>query len=235
METPQAIYRLLRSANASTSCEPFAGHVLACIFAAAVDECQAGGSFTGALGLCGSALRGNVARYFPGALAELEVFGLDAELVVSSKERQLRELLWRSRTTASPLNSLLTFLVSRRAMRSNHLWQDLGLANGCELSMLMIRYFSSLASGNVHPVKWKQFFDSLIGEEFNIRSRPPALEPQERTACIGQESGMSLLEHRPDRHHAASASFARSFEVLAGGNTVEHAARTNKAKTKTRF
>jgi hypothetical protein len=69
--------------------------VLACVFAAAVDECHAGGSFTDALGICGSALRRNIERYFPGTLEGLETFGLDVEPTVNEDEKCLRELLWR--------------------------------------------------------------------------------------------------------------------------------------------
>ena len=55
--TPQDMYLLLSKANATTACDPFDGHVLACVFAAAVNESHAGGSFTDALGICGSVLR----------------------------------------------------------------------------------------------------------------------------------------------------------------------------------
>ena len=76
--TPDAMYTHLIQANAATACDPFDGHVLACVFTAAVDECRAGGSFTGALGISGSTLRRNVERYFPGTLEGLEMFKLDA-------------------------------------------------------------------------------------------------------------------------------------------------------------
>ena len=98
--TPKAMYNYLRQSNANTSCDPFDGHVLACIFSAAVGECNAGGSFTDALGIYGSSLRRNVDRYFPGTLERLEDFELDVEPVVAEDERCVRELLWRFRTSA---------------------------------------------------------------------------------------------------------------------------------------
>lgn len=193
--TPDAMYTQLIDANAATACNPFDGHVLACVFAAAADECHAGGSFTDALGICGLALRRNIERYFPGALGRLEAFGLDVEPAVNEDERCLRELLWRFRTASSPINSLLTFLVARRATRPNHLWQDLGLANRGELSKLMQRHFVVLACRNDQDMKWKKFFYRMIcrDEGFNMCVAPCCSECGDFNACFGSESGESLL------------------------------------------
>jgi nitrogen fixation protein NifQ len=193
--TPEAMYAQLIDANAATACNPFDGHVLACVFAAAADECRAGGSFTSALGICGSALRRNIERYFPGALEGLETFKLDVELTVNEDEECLRKLLWRFRTASSPINSLLTVLVARRATRPNHLWQDLGLANRGELSKLMLRHFTTLARRNNQDMKWKKFFYRMICRDdgFNICVAPCCSECGDFNACFGSESGESLL------------------------------------------
>jgi nitrogen fixation protein NifQ len=189
------MYNDLRKANLKADCDPFDGHVLACIFAAAVDECHAGASFTDALGICGASLRRNIERYFPGTLHILEDFGLDREPVVSEEERCLRELLWRFRTLPTVLNSLLTFLVARRATRPNHLWQDLGLANRNELSRLMSGHFSGLASRNHLDMKWKKFFFRMICREdgFSMCAAPCCSECTDFEQCFGDESGESLL------------------------------------------
>jgi nitrogen fixation protein NifQ len=193
--TPEAMYHYLLQANAKTPGDPFDGHVLACIFASAVDECLAGGSFTDALGTCGASLRRNIDRYFPDTLKTLECYALDVEPVVSEEERCLRELLWRFRTVPSPINSLLTFLVARRATRPNHLWQDLGLANRNELSRLMIRHFSTLASRNDQDMKWKKFFYRMICREdgFSMCAAPCCSECCDFDRCFGDETGESLL------------------------------------------
>jgi nitrogen fixation protein NifQ len=193
--TPEALYKHLRQANLQTDCEPFDGHVLACVFAAAIDECLAGGSFTDALGICGASLRRNIDRYFPGTLQRLEEFGLDVEPVVGEEERCLRELLWRFRTAPSPIDSLLTFLVARRATRPNHLWQDLGLANRNELSRMMIGHFSGLAIRNNQDMKWKKFFYRMICREdgFSMCVAPCCSECTDFDQCFGDESGESLL------------------------------------------
>jgi nitrogen fixation protein NifQ len=193
--TPEAMYDYLRQANANTSCEPFDGHVLACIFAAAVGECNANGSFTDALGIFGVSLRRNINRYFPGALERLEDLDLDVEFVVTEDERCVRELLWRFRTAPLPLNSLLSFLVARRSTRANHLWQDLGLANRGELSRLMVRHFSALALRNSQDMKWKKFFYRMIcrDEGFSMCTAPCCSECCDFALCFGDESGESLF------------------------------------------
>jgi nitrogen fixation protein NifQ len=193
--TPGAMYTQLIDANATTVCDPFDGHVLACVFAVAVDECRAGGSFTDALGICGSALRRNIERYFPGALEVLETFKLDVEPTVTEDEKCLRELLWRFRTSSSPFNSLLTFLVAHRATRPNHLWQDLGLVNRGELSRLMLRHFVTLARRNDQDMKWKKFFYRMIcrDDKFSMCVAPCCSECGDFDACFGSESGESLL------------------------------------------
>jgi nitrogen fixation protein NifQ len=193
--TPLAMYEYLVHANATAACDPFDGHVLACIFAAAVDECDAGNSFTDALGICGSALRRNIDRYFPGTSERMEIFGLDIEPTVNEDERCLRELLWRFRTASSPINSLMTFLVARRATRPNHLWQDLGLANRGELSKLMLRHFAALAHRNDQDMKWKKFFYRMIcrDEGFSMCVAPCCSECGDFDKCFGSETGESLL------------------------------------------
>jgi nitrogen fixation protein NifQ len=193
--TPEGMYNSLRRANAATPCDPFDGHVLACIFAAAADDVQRGGFFTDALGICGASLRKNVEHYFPGVLPQLEPLELDRELVVEESERCLRELLWRFRSRQTPLNSLLTLLLARRATRSNHLWQDLGLTNRGELSTLMARHFTQLSQRNNQDMKWKKFFYRMICREdgFRMCVAPSCSECNDFQVCFGDESGESLL------------------------------------------
>jgi nitrogen fixation protein NifQ len=193
--TPDALYAILMQANATTECDPFDGHILACIFAAAADECQAGGSFTNAIGIFGPTLRGNIERHFPGTLQQLDFFALDSETTVSEDERCLRELLWRFRSTSSEINSLLAILIAHRATRSKHLWQDLGLANRGELSRLMVRHFAQLARRNEQDMKWKKFFYRMIcrDEGFNLCTAPCCSECSDFAHCFGDESGESLF------------------------------------------
>jgi nitrogen fixation protein NifQ len=193
--TPEALYVYLMRANAATECDPFDGHILASVFAAAANESQAGGFFTEAIGIYGSTLRSNIERYFPGSLEQLEFLGLEAETTVSEDERCLRELLWRFRSASSEINSLLAILIARRATRSNHLWQDLGLANRGELSRLMVKHFVQLASRNDHDMKWKKFFYRMIcrDEGFSMCTAPCCSECSDFALCFSDESGESLF------------------------------------------
>ena len=193
--TPGDLYTYLRQVNATTGCDPFDGHVLACIVAAGISECRAGVTLTHALGLSGSELRRIIARYFPGAQERMEAFGLDSEPMVDDDERCLRELLWRFRTVPDSYTSLLSVLIARRATRPNHLWQDLGLTNRGELSRLMLRHFALLARRNTQDMKWKKFFFRMIcrDEGYRMCAAPSCSECSDFNACFGDESGESLL------------------------------------------
>jgi nitrogen fixation protein NifQ len=48
-------------------------------------------------------------------------------------------------------------IVARGCAGRDHLWQDLGLANRGELTMLMNTAFSTLAALNTGDMKWKKF------------------------------------------------------------------------------
>jgi nitrogen fixation protein NifQ len=213
--TPKAVYDMLRQSNETTACDTFDGHLLACVFAACVDEQNGGGSFTDALGICGQALRRNIDKYFPGTLQQLEFFELDNEPKIGEDERCLRELLWRNRTDPSPLTSLLSFLLARRATRPNHLWQDLGLANRGELSQLMQRHFSSLARRNDQDMKWKKFFYRMICRDDGYRmcTAPSCSECCDFEICFGDESGESLLARI--RHHVESTALVSTAGSLS--------------------
>jgi nitrogen fixation protein NifQ len=188
------MYMLLNRSMAPV-CDPFDGHVLACVLSIAAEERSADRSLAEALGVSGESLRGIVAQYFPGALDHLKAFGLDSELVVEDQEQSLRMLLQRSRSTPGPLSSLLTAIVARRAMQPNHLWQDLGLTNRGELSALMQRHFAPLAVRNNQDMKWKKFFYRMIcrDDSYRLCAAPSCSECCDFNGCFGDESGESRL------------------------------------------
>jgi nitrogen fixation protein NifQ len=193
--TASSIHALFSQFNTASGCDAFDGHVLACIFAVAAAETGPGRSLVDALGISGKALRLCCEEYFPGALRALEPIGLDGEPEVNEDEKCLRELLRRSRSSAGPFSSLLAALVARRCTRPNHLWQDLGLQNRSELSMLMMRHFTPLAMRNDQDMKWKKFFYRMIcrDEGFSLCSAPSCSECSDFENCFGDESGESLL------------------------------------------
>jgi nitrogen fixation protein NifQ len=189
------MYTLLSQYLAPTASDPFDGHVLACVFAIGVTESTSEVSLAEALGISGKALRGVISHYFPGAIGQLETFGLDRDVSVADEEQSLRMLLQRSRSTPAPLSALLAIIVARRAMRPNHLWQDLGLANRSELSALMQRHFAPLALRNNQDMKWKKFFYRMIcsDDSYRLCLAPSCSECCDFDGCFGDESGESLL------------------------------------------
>ena len=193
--TPDVTALLLGRTLDPSACDPLDGHVLVCLFAIGVAERTSGSSLAEALGISGKILRGVIDQYFPGAMDSLEAFGLDSTILVEEEEQSLRRLLQRSRSTSAPLSSLLAILVARRAMRPNHLWQDLGLTNRSELSALMKRHFAPLALRNKNDMKWKKFFYRMICRDSSARRcvAPCCSECSDFNGCFGDESGESLL------------------------------------------
>jgi nitrogen fixation protein NifQ len=192
--TTNSMYTLLSRSLASV-CDPFDGHVLACVFAIAAQEASPSRSLAESIGVSGNSIRGAIAHYFPDALHHLEVFGLDSEVVVEDEEQSLRTLLQRSRSTPGPFSSLLAAIVARRATQPNHLWQDLGLINRGELSALMMRHFAPLALRNSQDMKWKKFFYRMIcrDDSYRLCAAPSCSECCDFTGCFGDESGESRL------------------------------------------
>lgn len=193
--TPEATYTFLSKCSTDSGCDPFDGHVLACIFTVAAMETSPARLLTHALGVPERILRRASEQYFPGAQTLLESFGLHGEPAVDENERCLRQLLGRSRTAAGPLGSLLAMLIARRCERPNHLWQDLGLPNRADLSRLMLRHFAPLALRNEQDMKWKKFFFRMIcrDEGFSLCAAPSCSECSDFGDCFGDESGESLL------------------------------------------
>jgi nitrogen fixation protein NifQ len=90
---------------------------------------------------------------------------------------------------------LLACLIARRAQRSNHLWQELGLRQRRELSWLMQRHFEPLHAKNKQNMKWKKFLYRLICRDggFTICPSPSCEDCDDVQACFGEEAGESLL------------------------------------------
>ena len=149
-------------------------------------------------------------------LAQLESLGLDAEPIIGEDELCMRELLWRFRSVQSPLNSLMSVLIARRATRPNHLWQDLGLANRGELSKLMRRHFALLARRNTQDMKWKKFFYRMICREdgFSMCVAPSCSECGDFNGCFGDESGESLLARARLHSEIAGLTSIQSAQLI---------------------
>jgi nitrogen fixation protein NifQ len=131
---------------------------------------------------------------FPHASALFETAGTAPR---GEDELCLVDLLRRGATTGSQFEDLLAGMIARRAQRSNHLWQDLGLRNRGELSALMARHFAPLARRNRSDMKWKKFFFRIIcrDADYALCSAPSCGECCDFDACFSEETGESLLAH----------------------------------------
>lgn len=186
-----ALYRSLMALGAGAVIDPFERHVAAAIMALAVSEAAfAGMPVSEHSGLDPADQKALVALAFPGA--RLPVAG---SLVRSAQEGGLSEMLWLHAARGTPFERLLSRMIARRALRPNHLWQDLGLASRAELRLVMERHFPALARRNAGDMKWKKFFYRIlcITEGFGLCAAPVCSECDEFDQCFGSEDGEALL------------------------------------------
>src|ERR1035438_1008580 len=148
-------------------------------------------------------------------MGHLEALGIDCEVLVEDEEQSLRILLHRSRSTLAPLSSVLATIVARRAMRPNHLWQDLGLTHRSELSTLMQRHFAPLALCNRQDMKWKKFFYRMIcgDDSYRLCFAPSCSECSDFKGCFGDESGESHLARVRLQHEISAQTPFNQIKV----------------------
>ncbi|RBP03483.1 nitrogen fixation protein NifQ [Roseiarcus fermentans] len=190
-------YAALRAAQTPKADDgaAFDDHVFACVLATGLTEEAAGiASLTDALGLTGAALARLIATRFPlGALP----FPLwrEGEPALEDEEVLLRALLADHRARDDEAASWLVAILSRRSMRDDHLWQDLGLFNRGELGRLLARHFPKLHDGNVQNMRWKKYFYRRICdlEGFSLCSAPHCSVCRDFSSCFGDEDGISRL------------------------------------------
>ena len=192
--TAEDVYRWLIGGQAVRKVDAFDVHVVASILALAVCEAHAEGKpFFETAGLNGSAL---LLGMFPHA-STLFLNGSGLLLARSEDEACLFDLLKRGGTKGTPLEALLATMIARRAQRPNHLWQDLGLRNRGELSLLMTRHFAPLARRNSEDMKWKKFFYRTLcrDADYALCTAPSCAECCDFDLCFNEEAGECLLAH----------------------------------------
>ncbi|WP_026791030.1 nitrogen fixation protein NifQ [Pleomorphomonas oryzae] len=174
--------------------EAFDGHVLAAILAAALTEAEAPGvCVADGLGLSPAEISRLLECHFPGyAVSRLD--GL-APGVPSEEETLLADLLLAHRSGPEPVSSWLASLIARRAMRPDHLWQDLGLNDRGELNRLLARHFRTLHAGNTGNMRWKKYFYRVLceAEGFSLCAAPSCSVCSDFIDCFGAEDGLSRL------------------------------------------
>jgi nitrogen fixation protein NifQ len=193
------VYRWLSAGASGALCEGFDRHVVGCVLSLALTEVQSGGPLVDSLGLDAAETCELARLVFPHA--ESLFARLPARLPAietwapAADEVCLRDLLYRGSSQGSRLEYFLSRLISRRAQRPNHLWQDLGLRHRRELSWLMSSHFEPIAAKNKQDMKWKKFLYRMIcrDEGFAICTAPSCEECSDLEACFGAEAGESLV------------------------------------------
>lgn len=186
-----ALYGELFAAGATAGTDLFDLHVAASIVALAMTEAAAQGTnLADGIGLAPAQCAELSALVFGGALTVPP-----GEPRIGEQDEALRQILWQNCTHASPIERLLACMIARRALRPNHLWQDLGLSNRGELSMLMERHFTRLARRNSADMKWKKFFYRMMcsSAEYRLCAAPVCSECDDFEQCFGSEDGEALL------------------------------------------
>jgi nitrogen fixation protein NifQ len=197
--------------NSDSPAISFDAHVVASVLALSIAETRPRGvALSEATGLTAAETIALATDVLPQALPLLASQESLADVVLPEDERCLRELLSRFTTHGTALERNLAALISRRSLRPNHLWQDLGLRSRAELTELMNRHFWPLARRNANGMKWKKFLYRMIcrDEGFRLCTAPSCAECDDFTACFNDESGESLLaRNRRDAERQAQTWF----------------------------
>lgn len=188
--------------------DPFDRHLFACAIAVSWTEAK-GESLTLGLGLSALDLAALVGRFFPLAPGLLAGLSDEDDSCLAPEEPDLRALLLEHRSRGLIEEEWLAHVIARRALGSNHLWQDLGLTGRADLSGLMRRHFVGLAELNSGDMKWKKFFyRELCQREGVLICKSPNCEVcVDAALCFGAEDGVSLLGESPvsqSRHCSVS-------------------------------
>ena len=203
-------YRMLRGRSVADAVivkdRDFDAHIFACLLAVAATEEGTPGE---RLGLGGGDLTGLVERWFPHAQSALSACGAPAAADDDDEIAMVRDLLLAHRSTPGDDSRWLATMIARRAMEPNHLWEDLGLRDRCELSRLLARHFGPLASRNTKNMRWKRFFYRTLCEADGLVmcSTPVCSSCGDFDLCFGDESGDSQLAYRR-RAYALKAAAA---------------------------
>jgi nitrogen fixation protein NifQ len=186
-------------------------HLIASILTISADEAERSGqALATCCGLEGPELRALFVALFPGAVGAL---GADppGRIPRSAEESQLRDILFANSAQASQFERWLSFMIARRSLSPNHLWQDLGLRSRRELGTVMYRHFPRLVARNRQDMKWKKFFYRMICSStgYTMCVAPVCSDCDDFDQCFGPEDGDSLLARIGNgRFHGAQGARA---------------------------
>lgn len=175
----------------------FDQHALACVLAIAREATRLGHStLVEATGLAPNELLQILKVHFPDIpLDYFDLNVIDVKPDYDLEEELLRNLLLLNADRTIPVSAVFSRIVARRAMRDDHLWQDLGLFERAELTRLLNRHFPALAQGNTNNMRWKKYFYRKLceAEGFALCTAPSCRECSDFHGCFGEENGESYL------------------------------------------
>ncbi len=179
----------------------FAAHAFACMLAVAVDEAASGtADVCAATGLSPDRLDALLAERFPAVDRRLFPLADVARPTCEPEEEVLRDLLLDhlAEDRRSGDGPLVATMIARRAMRPDHLWQDLGLFDRAELGRLLALFFPVLHAGNTNNMRWKKYFYRRLceAEGFALCSAPSCAACTDFADCFGAEDGESRMAER---------------------------------------
>lgn len=192
----EEVYDQLFATPGPVACDAFDRHVVAAILSLAVAEGAASGQGPlEGLGLSGVDLHRLLGATFPLVTPQFADWWDAPGPEVGKEEQSIRDILGMYCSEGDPLEGLLCAMIARRCQSPHHLWQDLGLRNRGELSMLMKRHFAPLAHKNRNDMKWKKFLYRMVcgSEGFTLCTAPVCAECDDFHICFGAEDGESRL------------------------------------------
>ncbi|UWU25794.1 nitrogen fixation protein NifQ (plasmid) [Rhizobium sp. CB3060] len=169
----------------------FDDYVLTCVFSRALEEIDAGqASATEATGLSRAELRDVLTRSFPAKLIDAFFPAETSDPELGTEEKLLRDLLLSHARPNDPVSARFAKIIARRALRDEHLWQDLGLFDRAELGRLFAMHFPTLAAGNTNNMRWKKYLYRKLceAEGFSLCAAPSCQECSDFKSCFGPET-----------------------------------------------
>jgi nitrogen fixation protein NifQ len=181
------------SAAGAAADESFDRHIIGRLLLHAIAESkQLGSSIESRLGLDGERL--SAAAEF----VHMDLFLTPSETAHAEEDEEeamIRQILLQNCSGPQQISEWLAYVVARRGMEPNHLWEDLGLAERPDLTKLLLRHFAPLACKNTRNMRWKRFlYRSLCeAEGFSMCPSPTCDACSEFHICYGDESGESVM------------------------------------------
>lgn len=110
----------------------------------------------------------------------------------------LLNLLLDHRDHPGEIQDWLSIAIASAAMQERHLWQDLGMPDRAQLSLLLRQNFPGLAAGNTGDMKWKKYFYRCLCERAGLKlcRSPNCADCTDYAQCFGPESAQHLAAPR---------------------------------------